>query len=108
MVNKKITRLLANKHSIKIVHQEDLNMNEKILRHFDLSSQYGVCFCPHSVLYSIAIVSLSCYKADHTKGVDKLTKHTINSLVLVFHVSKDGDEHTTWSSVRQWKFLLCY
>lgn len=25
------------------VHQEDLSMNEKILRHFDLSSQYGVC-----------------------------------------------------------------
>ena len=24
------------------VHQEGLSMNEKILRHFDLSSQYGV------------------------------------------------------------------
>lgn len=26
------------------VHQDDLSMNEKILRHFDLSSQYGPCF----------------------------------------------------------------
>ena len=25
------------------VHQEHLSMNEKILRHFDLSSQYGPC-----------------------------------------------------------------
>lgn len=25
------------------VHQEDLSLHEKILRHFDLSSQYGVC-----------------------------------------------------------------
>ncbi len=27
-----------------LVHQEGLSMNEKILRHFDLSSQYGVSF----------------------------------------------------------------
>lgn len=26
-----------------IVHQEDLSLHEKILRHFDLSTQYGVC-----------------------------------------------------------------
>lgn len=26
-----------------IVHQDDLDLEEKILRHFDLSSQYGVC-----------------------------------------------------------------
>lgn len=26
-----------------IVHQADLDLEEKILRHFDLSSQYGVC-----------------------------------------------------------------
>jgi hypothetical protein len=25
------------------VHQADLDLEEKILRHFDLSSQYGVC-----------------------------------------------------------------
>ena len=25
------------------VHQQNLSMNEKILRHFDLSSQYGPC-----------------------------------------------------------------
>merc|ERR1712187_192233 len=25
------------------VHQEDLSLHEKILRHFDLSSQYGPC-----------------------------------------------------------------
>ncbi|KAI9834155.1 MAG: hypothetical protein M1826_005266 [Phylliscum demangeonii] len=28
------------------VHQGELSMNEKILRHFDLSSQYGVRNCP--------------------------------------------------------------
>ena len=26
-----------------IVHQQGLSLNEKILRHFDLSSQYGPC-----------------------------------------------------------------
>lgn len=26
-----------------IVHQEGLSVNDKILRHFDLSSQYGPC-----------------------------------------------------------------
>jgi len=26
------------------VHQQGLSVNEKVLRHFDLSSQYGVCF----------------------------------------------------------------
>lgn len=26
-----------------LVHQGDLDVEEKILRHFDLSSQYGVC-----------------------------------------------------------------
>ncbi|KAL2819780.1 hypothetical protein BJX63DRAFT_428559 [Aspergillus granulosus] len=26
------------------VHHDDLSLEEKILRHFDLSSQYGVCF----------------------------------------------------------------
>jgi hypothetical protein len=52
VVNKMITGLLADKHSIKIVHQEDLSMNEKILRHFDLSSQYGVCL---SALCSLLI-----------------------------------------------------
>lgn len=25
------------------MHQEEINLREKILRHFDLSSQYGVC-----------------------------------------------------------------
>lgn len=29
------------------VHQGDLDINEKILRHFDLSSQYGVRY-PHT------------------------------------------------------------
>lgn len=30
------------------VHQEGLGVEEKILRLFDMSSQYGVCFTPHS------------------------------------------------------------
>ena len=30
------------------VHQQGLGVNEKILRHFDLSSQYGVRFIPRS------------------------------------------------------------
>ena len=30
------------------VHQQGLGVNEKILRHFDLSSQYGVSFIPRS------------------------------------------------------------
>lgn len=33
------------------VHQQGLSVNEKILRHFDLSSQYGVCFLP--ICYTI-------------------------------------------------------
>lgn len=28
---------------LRLVHQEDVRMEEKILRHFDLSNQYGVC-----------------------------------------------------------------
>lgn len=33
---------LANRGLVTPVHQNDLDMEEKILRHFDLSSQYGV------------------------------------------------------------------
>lgn len=29
--------------TIRTVHQQHLNLEEKIIRHFDLSSQYGVC-----------------------------------------------------------------
>lgn len=29
----------------KRVHQEDLGLGEKVLRYFDISSQYGVSFC---------------------------------------------------------------
>lgn len=32
-------------HLVSTVHQADLDLEEKILRHFDLSSQYGVCIC---------------------------------------------------------------
>jgi len=32
---------LAN--TFQLVHQDSLSINEKILRHFDLSSQYGPC-----------------------------------------------------------------
>ena len=42
MEDKILTRTLP-----RIVHQEELGMNDKILRHFDLSSQYGVSFLPY-------------------------------------------------------------
>lgn len=37
------------------VHQEDLSTNEKILRHFDLSSQYGVSYFLYNSFASTAI-----------------------------------------------------
>lgn len=35
----------------RTVHQQDLSLNEKILRHFDLSSQYGVRSLPSPTLF---------------------------------------------------------
>lgn len=35
-----------------IAHQQGMDVEEKILRHFDLSSQYGVC-CPGHREFSI-------------------------------------------------------
>lgn len=37
---------MLNKWGWYPVHQEGLSINEKILRHFDISSQYGVSFVP--------------------------------------------------------------
>lgn len=36
-------RKLESKRIAKRVHQEDLSVSEKVLRYFDVSSQYGVC-----------------------------------------------------------------
>lgn len=33
-----------------IVHQEDLGVEEKVLRYFDMSSQYGVCLAVYIVM----------------------------------------------------------
>lgn len=49
------------------VHQQDLDLNEKILRHFDLSSQYGVC---HP---AIANSSISCRR--HSNWIFHLALH---------------------------------
>jgi hypothetical protein len=43
------------------VHQKDVALHEKILRHFDLSSQYGPC---------IGITRLSRWKRADTLGLD--------------------------------------
>ncbi|KAL1971356.1 hypothetical protein VTN77DRAFT_308 [Rasamsonia byssochlamydoides] len=40
---KKYWKAEEEKRKAPRVHQEDLDINEKILRHFDLSSQYGPC-----------------------------------------------------------------
>ncbi|MCJ1466674.1 hypothetical protein MMC07_005294 [Pseudocyphellaria aurata] len=40
---KRYWRAQEEERTAKRVHQEGLSMNEKILRHFDLSSQYGPC-----------------------------------------------------------------
>lgn len=37
---------------MSIVHQEGIPMNDKILREFDLSYQYGVCFMHRPLAHS--------------------------------------------------------
>lgn len=37
------------------VHQKDLDLDEKILRHFDLSTQYGVCLYVYAMLHTVRL-----------------------------------------------------
>ena len=38
-----VSLALGRANGMRVVHQQGLSLNEKILRHFDLSSQYGPC-----------------------------------------------------------------
>jgi DNA polymerase delta subunit 4 len=42
------------------VHQEGLSMNEKILRHFDLSSQYGVSYLLLCDIFKAPTSDITC------------------------------------------------
>jgi DNA polymerase delta subunit 4 len=44
---------LEAQRKAKRVHQEDLSLSEKVLRYFDVSSQYGVCHSPHPPPYHL-------------------------------------------------------
>lgn len=48
--NKPEPQTLVNAGGELIVHQGGLSLDEKILRHFDLSSQYGVSRHPYLFL----------------------------------------------------------
>jgi len=43
---KKYWKGIEAEGTVKRVHQEDLSVTEKILRYFDMSSEYGVCILP--------------------------------------------------------------
>jgi DNA polymerase delta subunit 4 len=42
------------------VHQQDLTVNEKVLRYFDVSSQYGVCPGSNSLLLALLTLPQPC------------------------------------------------
>ena len=52
---RKYWRERENERTAKRVHQEDLSVEEKVLRLFDMSSQFGVCLCHSSSEYCVSL-----------------------------------------------------
>jgi DNA polymerase delta subunit 4 len=77
------------------VHQQDLDLSEKILRYFDVSSQYGV-----SQFHDAQSLGIMKCEQANTK--------MCYSLALVLPVSIDGIELSGWASSPQWRFSLFF
>lgn len=79
------------------VHQEDLSVAEKVLRYFDVSSQYGV-----------SVTGVSSEPSPPPKQATMTTaKLTLHSHAWASHAETDGDALTDLASTRQPRCWRC-
>jgi len=83
---KKYWKSIENQWTTPRLHQEGVSQSEKVLRYFDVSSQYGVSQLD------------SCYNAEANP----------HSPVLACLACSVGSERTVWVSTLQLRFLLFF